>query len=99
MTRPTGPQVGEGEEDAENAVGGGGEQDGWGGAAGEDQGGGGEDEGEFLQDGREHGRAEADRVAGDQEEEHLEGDGDADEAVEELGVGDGRWVVAADGGF
>jgi len=52
---------------------------------------------EFLEDGREHKRAEANRIGRDHHEGELPGESASHEAVEETGMRNGRRVLAADG--
>src|SRR4051812_47452284 len=70
-----------------------------GGATADERGDGGEAEGRLLQPGGDHEGAEAGRIRGDDQERHLPRDAHADEAVEELGVGDGGRLVPPDPRF
>src|SRR5262245_26022626 len=51
---------------------------------------------QLFQDGGDHERAEANRVGGDDEKGKLPDQRDADKAVAERGVGDGRRIIFAD---
>ncbi len=50
----------------------------------------------LRQNRRDHERSEADGVSGDDQERQLPDEGDPDEAVEVLGVGDRRWIFPPD---
>jgi len=51
---------------------------------------------ELLEDGRDHHRAEADGITGDDKEDELESERSTHEAIVERGVRDGRGILASD---